>query len=254
MQRDRALEEIQRNATRILDIASDPKADQSSTVPTCPGWVLADLLNHLGRVYAMVATVISDPKGDPPDRERIPRRPDDQDPADWMRQRLDLVLPMLAEISEDQLRWNFVNGPASPVSFWWRRQLHETLIHRVDAELAQSLPVGDAEVDIAVDGIAERLFLLGFHQARPAELSEGAGMTIHLHATDAPGEWSLDTERRAYVVEHLKGDVALRGPSWSLNRWFWRRGSTTDDTDDLFLPDVEAFGDVPAAEEWRPSF
>ena len=258
MERSCAVPIIEREAARIVEIATDPDVGRTADVPTCPGWALDDLLNHLGRVYAMVVTAIADSAGNAPDRELIPRRPEGQDPLDWMRERLDLLLPLLSEIPEDAARWNFVSGARSPVGFWWRRQLHETLVHRVDAELAGRAPVGEAAAEVAADGIAECLLLTGFREVPAEELQRGKSMTVHLHATDAPEiEWTIDTAGDSYASAHVKADVAIRGPAWSLNRWVWRRGSVAPGADlahELFLPELEAFGDIQAAEEWRPLF
>jgi len=258
MERSCALAIIEREAARIVEIATDPKVERTSVVPTCPGWALDDLLNHLGRVYAMVATSIGDSAGNAPDRQLIPRRPEGQDPLDWMRERFDLLLPLLSAVPEDAARWNFVSGPRSPVGFWWRRQLHETLVHRVDAELAGRAPVGEAAAEVAADGIAERLLLSGFRKVPAEDLQLGKSMTVHLHATDAPEvEWAIDTAGDRYASAHVKADVALRGPAWSLDRWVWRRGSVVPSAglaQGLLLPGLEAFGDIRAAEEWRPSF
>jgi hypothetical protein len=207
----------------------------------------------------MMATAVGDQLGDSPDRELIPRRAEGLDPLEWMRERLDLLLPMLSEIPADATRWNFVNGPRSPVEFWWRRQLHETLIHRVDAELALRAPVGKAAPDVAADGVAERFLLSALGEVQVEDLGRGQGMIVHLHATDAPEtEWTIDTADARYARAHTKADVALRGPAWSLDRWIWRRGSAKPGTElaahGLLLSDLEVFGDVRAAEEWRPSF
>jgi uncharacterized protein (TIGR03083 family) len=257
MERSKALAVIEREAARIVEIATQPNAERTAIVPTCPGWTLDDLLNHLGRVYAMMATAIGDQLGDPPDRELIPRRPEGQDPLDWMRERLDLLLPMLGEIPEDAARWNFVSGPRSSVEFWWRRQVHETLIHRVDVELALRASVVLAAPDVAADGIAERLLLSTFNEVEAEDLQLGQGMTVHLHATDAPAEWTIDTAGARYARAHTNADAALRGPAWSLDRWIWRRGSANrggELADEPLLPDLDVFGDLRAAEEWRPSF
>ena len=47
-----------------------------------------------------------------------------------------------------------------------------------------------------------------------AENIAGDGVTIHLHATDAPGEWMIERtpDGFTYAHGHGKGDVALRGP------------------------------------------
>ena len=258
MERSFALPIIEHEVARIVEVATDPDVERSAVVPTCPGWVLDDLLNHLGRVYAMVATVIGDRAGDAPDRERIPRRPEGQDPLDWMRERFDIVLPALSEVAEDAARWNFVTGPRSSVRFWWRRQLHETLVHRVDAELAGGAHVGEASPEVAADGIAERLLLSGFHEVPGQDLEPGKPLSLHLHATGAPGsEWTIDTSSGRYATAHVKADIVIRGPCWSLNRWVWKRGSVAPSADlapKLLLSGLETFGDVRAAEEWRPSF
>ncbi len=54
MERSLALPMIEHEVARIVEVASDPNVERSAVVPTCPGWTLDDLLNHLGRVYAMV--------------------------------------------------------------------------------------------------------------------------------------------------------------------------------------------------------
>ncbi len=258
MERSFALPIIEHEVARIVEIATDPSVERSADVPTCPGWTVGDLLNHLGRVYAMVATVIGDSAGDAPDRDRIPRRPEGQDPLDWMRERFDIVLPALREVPEDAARWNFVTGPRSSVSFWWRRQLHETLVHRVDAALAGGAHVVEVPPDVAADGIAERLCLSGYHEVPGEDLEPGKALTLHLHPTDAPEfEWTIDTSSNMYARAHVKADVALRGPVWSLNRWVWQRGSVAPGADmapGLFLSELETFGDIRAAEEWRPAF
>ena len=258
MERSFALPIIEHEVARIVEIASDPNVERSAVVPTCPGWALDDLLNHLGRVYAMVATVIGDNAGDAPDRQRIPRRPEAQDPLDWMRDRFDIVLPALSEVPDDATRWNFVTGPRSSVSFWWRRQLHETLVHRIDAELAGGAHVNEVSPEVAADGIAESLLLSGFHEVPGEDLEPGKELTLHLHPTDAPEfEWTIETSSDRYARAHVKADIAIRGPVWSLNRWIWKRGSVRHGVDlapELLLSGVETFGDVGRAEEWRPSF
>ena len=41
------------------------------------------------------------------------------------------------------------------MGFWFRRMAHETVIHRVDAELAAGLPTAHVPDDLAIDGIDE---------------------------------------------------------------------------------------------------
>ena len=117
MNRADALPATEAEVARIIEVALHPDRETTAVVPTCPGWTLTDLLNHLGRVYAMMATAIGDELGNPPDRELIPRRPAAQDPLDWLRERSALLASQMGEVPEQATRWNFVEGPRSPVGF-----------------------------------------------------------------------------------------------------------------------------------------
>jgi hypothetical protein len=260
-----ALDVVKREAERILQLTRAAETDEAAggnacaaEIPTCPGWRLPDLANHVGRVYGWVATNLSDEHGDQPDRTLTPRRPAEQSPSDWMQERLDILLPILAALSETGTAWNFVEGPRAPAAFWWRRQAHESLIHRVDAELGAGAgggagagePVGDAEADVAADGIGDFLLLARLREVGWQDLQLGEGMTIHLHATDVEdAEWTIDTTNQTFATAHLKADVALRGSAWALDRWCWRRdvGASAAELG------VETFGDLQAAADWRPA-
>jgi hypothetical protein len=100
---------------------------------------------------------------------------------------------------------------------------HETMVHRIDAELAVRGRPGQIDPELAADNIDELL-----HNAvAPASRAfpnrgrlRGEGDTLHLHCTDVSGEWLL---RRAPVPEgfaydegHAKGDAALRGSAEEL--------------------------------------
>jgi hypothetical protein len=119
---------------------------------------------------------------------------------------------------------------------------HETTIHRVDAEQGAGRAVGPIDSGVAVDGIDE-IFSV-FLAALGAGRSPGDGRTVHLHATDAEGEWLVRFAASDLVVEvgHAKGDAAVRGPAADLLLWLWGRRP---------LDHLELFGDPTAAEALR---
>ncbi|MHB1987246.1 MAG: maleylpyruvate isomerase N-terminal domain-containing protein [Acidimicrobiales bacterium] len=257
MERGRCLEVLETQCQRIITILEDPAIASDAAVPTCPGWTLGHLGDHLAAVYTWAAAVLEAGAGatGPPERDQLQKRPMDKDVAEWLAERLDILVAALGETPAGALCWNFVEGRAAPVKFWWRRQMHETLIHRVDAELTATTAVSDAPSDIGADGISEFLEVAGFGIIDWQEIQLGDAMTLHLHAIDAgpEAEWTVDTANRTYARAHLKADIALRGPAWSLQRWCWRRGSLGG-AGDLSLGDaVQAFGDWEAAETWRPT-
>jgi hypothetical protein len=105
---------------------------------------------------------------------------------------------------------------------------HETLIHRVDIELAQSLEPTHADAELAADTINE--FFELFYPRLATQLGEhGLGGSLHLHATDVTGaEWTLDPRQEGSPVtkEHTKADVALRASAFELACWAWGRVPT----------------------------
>ena len=74
--------------------------------------------------------------------------------------------------------------------------------------------------------------------------SPGDGRVVHLHATDAAGEWLVRFDEGSVVVErgHAKGDAAVRGAAADLLLWMWGR---------LPLERLELFGAADAAAALR---
>jgi uncharacterized protein (TIGR03083 family) len=254
MERDDAITIVQREAGRVLELANGGCADLSTPVPTCSEWDFAELLKHLGNVYNWAGTIVEGRLLAPPGPE-IPRRPDGLSVNAWLGDRLERLLAALRAVPDDAVMWNFSPASPGPPAFWWRRQVHETVIHRVDAELTCAGPVTELEPNIAADTVSEFFELLRF--ADPGADTFAASATpnletathaqppfiIHLHATDVEGaEWTVDTVARTISRSHAKGDVAIRGTSWALARWCWGRPAGGE---------IESFGDLDRAEAWR---
>ena len=138
-------------------------------------------------------------------------------------------------------------GPGRTSGWWARRILHETTVHRADAELA--LGVADPEIDsvIAADGIDEFLFNLPSAR-RPykhlASLPTGASM--HLHATDSDGEWLVRFTESGITWErgHGRASVAVRGPVASLLLFTYGRLRPSD-------PRLAVFGEADLLDAWQ---
>ncbi|MEZ5144490.1 MAG: hypothetical protein R2726_18560 [Acidimicrobiales bacterium] len=94
---------------------------------------------------------------------------------------------------------------------------------------------------MAVDGLDE---LLTVFLPILAGDNPGDGATVHVHATDADGEWLVTFTPDGPTVErrHARGDTALRGPAAAMLLALWgRRG----------LDGVEVFGDEALVERLR---
>jgi uncharacterized protein (TIGR03083 family) len=221
-------------------------------VHTCPGWDLARLITHTGIVHrwatATVATratarIASDALdiGLPTDTADYPR---------WLSAGGAPLLTVLREAGPDLPVWSWAADHSG--SGWWaRRMLHETTVHRVDAELALGIEPSLDPVT-AADGVSEFLenARLGSRPSqRLAELP--SGQTVHLHATDdglgAAGEWLITLGGDAgytWSHGHSKGTVAVRGPAaWLLLLTY---GRVTPDDGRLAV-----FGDTSLLVAWQ---
>src|SRR4051794_2009225 len=136
---ERYLDEVVLHTTAFADAVH--AAGQDTRVPTCPDWSVRDLAEHLGGVHRWCAGTVSRPG------EKLVRRgvtaspmPESVDEVSaWLLEGAAIVTRAIRDADEGTLVGGF--GTMVPVSFWARRQCHETLVHRADAELAAGLPV-----------------------------------------------------------------------------------------------------------------
>ena len=181
------------------------------------------------------------PDGEPPrTRDEV---------ATWLLAGGAAVAAALRDAGPDRLVAGFF-GPA-PASWWERRMLHETLVHRYDAEVTVGFtPWAGVTAALAADGLAESLGLLDTYGARQTELA-GSGETIHVHATDEPScEWLVTRTPSGVEVTagHTKADVAVRGPAAALFAVLTNRRAAEDAGDGLGT--VEVLGDAGVLADW----
>ncbi len=221
-------------------------ADLEIPVPSCPGWVLRQLLTHVGRGDRWAAMIV---------RERADARvdirtvPDGKPPADdvvgWLADSPRLLIDAVAAGPEVPV-WTFT-GP-KPAAWWVRRRLHESVVHRADAAIALGVPF-TVEAERAADGLSEWLDILTSRPATEAGPALPDGATLHLHATDdglgAAGEWLVRSEggRVAWEHGHGKGAVAVRGTASELLQAVMRRIPADD-------PRLQVLGDAAAWRTW----
>ena len=98
--------------------------------------------------------------------------------------------------------------------------------------------------ELASEGVDEALRIYLALQVARSDGPAPTG-TLHLHATDAPGEWTLRGEDGRLVVEagHAKGDAAARGPAEGLLLVLWHRRPPEQ-------VGVEVLGDRAAFDAW----
>jgi uncharacterized protein (TIGR03083 family) len=243
MNRDAYLASLRTSCEGLLATAA--AADLGWSVPSCPGWDVERLVGHVGRVYRFTTGWVTEGHGDTP----LARPPEGAAVLDWTRDGLAALEEALAGAGDSGLVRTWTGE--RPPMFWPLRMAIETALHRWDAEAAVELasppgtPPTPLDPELAVEGIDELLTVLVPYRA--AEALTGAGETIHLHATDAEGEWVLTLRPDgAPRVEHAhaKGDVAARGPASDLLLFLNNRVPTDR---------LQAFGDTALLDRWTTS-
>jgi uncharacterized protein (TIGR03083 family) len=218
--------------------------DLDAAVPSCPDWSLRDLVRHTSAVNRWATRVVTERATGPIDEELevvAGGWPDDGDLAPWFRAGNALLVDALRSAPDDMDCWSFLRAP-SPKAFWARRQLHETAIHRVDAELASGDVTG-VPVDHAVDGIDE--LLTGFLPRRSSRLKPEKPSTIAVQPTDAADAWVVTAGPDGATTERTSSadaDVVVRGSAADLYLLLWNRRD---------LGGLEVTGDGSLLDLWR---
>jgi uncharacterized protein (TIGR03083 family) len=233
------LAHLRAESARFGDVLAD--ADPSAPVPTCPDWTAADLLYHLAEVQHSWATIVRERLSEP-DGVTEPERPADyQDVLTLFRQQSQSLIDALGQSADDVTVWTWLPGDQS-VGFVRRRQAHEALIHRIDAELTAGVPVSEVDRALATDGVAEVLDWM--YRPVPSWATSNDGPVGRLVTTDTGAEWLTRVGRwsghspnsgKDYTDEPTLRLVASGDPSFTvsgaardLDAWLWNRPTVAD--------------------------
>lgn len=228
--------DVLRDRSNALLVSASANFD--ALVRGCPGWTVADLVAHIGGVWGWAAAVVG--TGVRADFPAVPEGLSAAELVAWAEQQARLVLDALESADPGSSCWTF--GLPRSRLFWFRRQALETAVHAWDAQQAVADPE-PIEPELARDGIDEFLTLM-LPRHLKQQPGDWTGQSLHLHSTDAKGEWVIKLGPDSAVsVEHVhrKGDVALQGAASSLYLWCLNR-----------IPSAEltVFGDRAVADLW----
>jgi len=211
---------------RLREVAGG--AAPGAAVPSCPGWTMADLLRHVGEVYLYKV-----------EQMRLGRHPAqwppeglaDEPPLELLDRAYAALAGEFAARRPEEHTFTWY-GPDQSVGFWIRDMAHETVMHRVDAELAAGLPVAAIPADLAADGIDE--LLVAFVQydttAFPDRFAE-------LLAPAGDAAVGVITPQRSWLLRLTAGGVRVgepdpggpgataEGPAPDMLLWLWGRGA-----------------------------
>jgi uncharacterized protein (TIGR03083 family) len=162
--------------------------EPATAVPTCPGWDAGDLLWHLTEVQSFWGRVVEQRCTDPETLEGPELvRPEDRDALLALSERsTEALTRTLHQTPSGTPVWTWADDQS--VDFVLRRQAHEALIHRVDAECTAGdrTPLDPA---LAADGVDEALRVMFGGAPEGAELEVDPAATVRLRCTDTQHSW-----------------------------------------------------------------
>jgi uncharacterized protein (TIGR03083 family) len=162
------------------------EAGPAPAVPACPGWTVADLVEHLTVLLHWVRESV--PRGvtaKPDDRVTPVPRPEWPEALDGLRRELTGTIETLDALDPEFPAWTWP-AQAKKAGFWHRRMAHEISVHRWDAESAAGRATA-IETKLAADGVTEVLDT--WLPAGRRKGSTDVHGVVHLVATDASYEW-----------------------------------------------------------------
>jgi len=225
-------------------------ADMDRMVVTCPDWTMAKLIRHVGTVHRWAGAMVVAATNERMDIRSLdlglPEHPSWL--PGWLATGGEELVDRLRRADPEQPMWAW--GADQHTRFWPRRMLHETLIHRADAEITladETHPSADAE--IAADGIDELFTNLPSAAAFSPGVQElrGAG-SFGLVGTDSSAEWVVTLHddgfdaRRVGSGEARDADALVTGFTSELLMLLYRRQTLTS-TNAAVAGDGQVVGD-----------
>ena len=123
---------IRSDGERVLELG---RLDRERPVPQYPGWLISDLVSHLGGNHARTTIICRE---FPTERPSAPRPPQGADIIEWYEANLEEMLIALEESDLAAAAWGF--WPESTIGLWEKRMVIETGLHRWDADQAFGEP------------------------------------------------------------------------------------------------------------------
>lgn len=238
------LDHIRAESARFRAVLAD--ADPAARVPSCPDWDAGDLLWHLTKVQRFWGGTVMDRPAEPTEGEesydagRPTTHPEVLAAFDVASAALVAALDGVDPATE---AWTWSDDRT--VGFILRRQAHEALVHRIDAELAAGTP-STVDPRLAADGVAEVLGVM-YGGCPPWGSWEPLPHHVRLDCTDTGDElWVqlglfsgtdprngevIADEEDCHLVEapgDVEPDVVIDGPAAALDAWLWHRGDDAD--------------------------
>jgi uncharacterized protein (TIGR03083 family) len=231
------LSAIESESARFREALAD--ADPAAPVPSCPAWSALDLLNHLTDVQSSWAWTV----------ENRPKNQDERPDSAPAPTGYGVALTAFDEASAGLVAALRDADPADPawtwskeqtVGFILRRQAHEALIHRLDAELTALGRHTDLDPALASDGVDEVLDVMfgglpewgefwplqHFIRIDLTDTGEHVWVQLGRFSGTDPSDGTHYDEDDIRVVPDpgVEPDAVVSAPAGVMDARLWRRG------------------------------
>lgn len=234
---------IRRESARFREVLAG--CDPTAPVPSCPEWSAADLLWHLTTVQHWWCAMVSNRPRTAEEMGYVePGRPEGH--AALLAAYDDVHAAFVAAVEAAdpaEAAYSWSGDPANhTVAFTYRRQAHEALIHRLDAELAAGA-VTPLDTALAADGVDEALdWMYGnlpawgsfdplphYVEFRMTDAGTSVWAQLGIFAGTAPDGQVYADEKDLHVAPDpgRAADVVVSGPAAALDAWLWHRQDDT---------------------------
>ena len=223
-------------SARFAEVITQAAPD--APVPSCPGWNADDLLWHLSEVQWFWGMVVRENLDHQQAEELKPQRPPARPELLAFYERASRsLIDALAAAEPDSPAWTWSRDKT--VGFIRRRQAHEALIHRVDAELAAG---SRSPLDswLSADGVDEALRVIYGGVPEWGTFTPVSDQAVRLRAPDTDDTWLVTLGRFTGTdpggtsydepdikpADHDPGTEAsaeVTGSAADLDCWLWHR-------------------------------
>lgn len=234
------LRHLATESARFRDVLEH--CDPVAQVPSCPDWRAADLLWHLVGVQHYWTAMVGGRPDAEPETYADPERPTTYaEMLAMFDETSTSLISALRDAAPDEYAWTW-NSRDRTVGFVYRRQAHEALIHRLDAELAAD-QVTSLDPELAADGVEELLDVMfggcpdwGTYAPLPhylrvdiTDVDQQVWVQLgHFDGTDPDGVTHHADDIRVVADPGTEPDAVIEGPSGALDAWLWRRGDDSE--------------------------
>jgi uncharacterized protein (TIGR03083 family) len=234
-------EAVAREVDALVEAVAAGPAD--AAVPTCPGWSVADLVEHTGLFTGFWTHVLCEGTGRP--KTPFPKMAEADTIAEWYAEMGAHLLRELSATSPDQTVWSWVPDRQN-AAFVARRCAHELAVHRYDAQSARSA-ARPIEGGLAEDGIDEIFVMIHAFAAEDKTTGRGNGERLSLEPTDRPARWLVQLTSAGLRInpDDSACDLVLRGATSDLELLLYERPT---------IARVERVGDQAALGAWYRGF